>query len=101
VTHTTERAKSAAEKATENGNREHKTPAQIEAEIKRTRAQLAGTIDEIADRVHPRHVAKRQAGRVKGTVVDDTGRPRTKRIAISTGVSVLVFGIMMWRKRRK
>jgi len=51
-----------------------RTPEQIEAELDRTRAELAMTIDEIADRVLPRNVVRRAAGKVRAQVVDDDGR---------------------------
>ncbi|GGM85229.1 hypothetical protein GCM10010106_35210 [Thermopolyspora flexuosa] len=40
-------------------------PAALEREIERTRAELARTIDAIADRVSPRRVAERSVARVK------------------------------------
>lgn len=85
--------------AADHPSREQRTPAEIEAEIRRTRAQLAGTIDEIADRVHPKHVAKRGAGRVKAAVVGTDSGSRKPRIAAAAGATVVVLAVMMWRRR--
>ena len=41
-------------------------PGSIQREIEHTRAELAETIDAIADRVSPRRMATRGAARVKG-----------------------------------
>ena len=41
-------------------NGRERTPAEIEADIERTRARLAGTVDAIADRVKPANVVRRE-----------------------------------------
>ncbi|MFL6136597.1 MAG: DUF3618 domain-containing protein [Frankiaceae bacterium] len=46
-------------------------PDEIQREIERTRADLAGTIDAIADRVSPKRVAARTAERVRAAVKGD------------------------------
>ncbi|GII91334.1 DUF3618 domain-containing protein [Sinosporangium siamense] len=40
-------------------------PEELERRIERTRAELARTVDEIAERVHPRRVAERSVAKVK------------------------------------
>ncbi|MFC4057499.1 DUF3618 domain-containing protein [Planomonospora corallina] len=40
-------------------------PAELERRIERTRAELARTVDEIADRVRPRNVARRTVARME------------------------------------
>ena len=45
-------------------------PAEIQQQIEETRAELASTIDAIADRVSPKRVAVRGARTVKGKVED-------------------------------
>lgn len=40
-------------------------PAALEREIERTRAELARTIDAIADRVSPKRVAERSVAKIK------------------------------------
>lgn len=76
-----------------------RSPAEIEREIEATRARLATSIDELAVRVSPKNVAKRGADKARLTVVDETGAPRTSRIAaIGSGV-VAVVGLVLWRRR--
>lgn len=43
------------------------TPEEIRAQIARTRAELSTDVDELGDKVSPGQMAKRQAGRVKGS----------------------------------
>ena len=42
-----------------------RTPAEIEADIERTRLRLQGTVDAIAERVSPSNVARRGAESAK------------------------------------
>jgi len=76
-----------------------RTPAEIERDIEATRARLATSIDELADRVSPKNVAKRGADKARLAVVDETGAPRTTRLAsVGAAVAALV-GIVLWRRR--
>ncbi len=45
-------------------------PAEIQQQIEETRAELASTIDAIADRINPKRVAARGVETVKGKVDD-------------------------------
>jgi Protein of unknown function (DUF3618) len=55
---------------------ERTDPDEIQREIERTRAELAETIDAIADRVSPKRVAARTADRVRAAVKGDGARPQ-------------------------
>ncbi|MDQ1664833.1 MAG: hypothetical protein QOH75_864 [Actinomycetota bacterium] len=75
-----------------------RTPGQIEAEIERTRQRLAGTVDEIADRVKPANVARRTLDAAKAQFVEPDGSLRTTRVAVlAVGVAAVV-GLSMWRR---
>jgi hypothetical protein len=94
-------------------------PDVIQREIEQTRAELADTIDAIADRLSPKRAASRGARAVKAqvsSVLDhgDSGGPvlagesaqprrlRTDRILILVGsVAVVGAGVMVWRSRRR
>ena len=76
-----------------------RSPAEIEAEIERTRQRLAGTVDAIADRVKPANVARRGAESAKAQVVDERGQVRTARAA-GIAAAVAVLGVLLWRRRR-
>jgi hypothetical protein len=82
------------------GTDRERSPAEIEAEIERTRAQLAGTIDEIAERVHPKAVARRGAERVRETVVDGQGRPKKMPAAVAAAGAAAMIALSIWRRRR-
>ncbi|MFC5955748.1 DUF3618 domain-containing protein [Streptomyces sp. NPDC005774] len=101
-----------------------RTPAEIEADIKRRRAVLAETLDEIGVRVHPKTIvgdAKARAashvdhtlGRayvgvnravsdVKAQFVDLNGAPRLERVVpVAVVVVVGVVGLMALGSRRR
>jgi hypothetical protein len=80
-------------------SRPERTPAEIEAEIERTRARLAGTVDAIADRVSPANVARRSAESAKSQFVDEQGKPRAARVAVALAVAGAV-GFLVWRRSR-
>ena len=72
-------------------------PTALVSEIERTRADLARTIDEIADRVSPGNVARRTADRAKERLsqVD----PLVGGAVALAAVSVTCY--LIWRKLRK
>ncbi|WP_229909112.1 DUF3618 domain-containing protein [Streptomyces flavofungini] len=101
-----------------------RTPAQIEADIKLRRDQLAETLDEIGVRVHPKTIvgdakakiassvdqslgrayvgANRFVSEVKGRFVAEDGAPRLERIVPVALVVVGVVGLLAaGSKRRK
>ncbi len=101
-----------------------RTTAQIEADITRTRTQLAATLDELAVRVHPTTITAQVKAKAVATVeekagrayvaasglveqaraqfVDEKGQPRKERIvpAALVGVGLLLL-VASARKRRK
>jgi hypothetical protein len=100
-----------------------RTPAQIEADIKRRREVLAETLDEIGVRVHPRTIvgdAKAKVvanvdhtlGRayvqvnkvvsdVKAQFVDEAGSPRLERVVPVAVVAVGLVGLLVLGTRRR
>ncbi len=72
-------------------------PSALVSEIERTRADLARTIDEIADRVAPGNVARRSADRAKERLsqVD----PLISGAVALAAVSVTCY--LVWRRLRK
>ena len=82
---------------TSGGAPDDLAPSALVGEIERTRADLARTIDEIADRVTPANVARRTL---------DQAKERLSQVdpliggAIALGV-VSVVGFLVWRKLRK
>lgn len=80
--------------------RAERTPAEIEADIERTRARLAGTVDAIADRVKPANVARRGAESAKSKVVDEQGNLRVQRAAVLAVAVAAAVGLVLWRRGR-
>lgn len=99
-----------------------RTPAQIEADIKRRRETLAETLDEIGARVHPKTIVgdakakvvssidhtlgrayvgvNRAVSDVKSQLVNEEGAPRLERIVPVALVVVGVVGMLAVGSRR-
>ncbi|NGO12347.1 DUF3618 domain-containing protein [Streptomyces sp. HC44] len=99
-----------------------RTPAQIEADIKRRRDNLAETLDEIGARVHPKTIVgdakakvvsnidhtfgrayvgvNRVVSDVKGQLVNEDGAPRLERIVPVALVVVGLVGLFAVGSRR-
>ncbi|MEU3509547.1 DUF3618 domain-containing protein [Streptomyces longwoodensis] len=100
-----------------------RTPAQIEADIKRRREVLAETLDEIGVRVHPRTIVgdarakvvanldhtlgrayvqvNKVVSDVKAQFVDETGSPRLERVVPVAVVAVGLVGLLVLGTRRR
>lgn len=100
-----------------------RTPAQIEADIKSRRDQLAVTLDEIGVRLHPKTIVgdakarvastvDRTAGRafvavnrtvsdVKAQFVAEDGSPRLERLVPVALVAVGLVGLLALSARRR
>lgn len=101
-----------------------RTPAQIEADIRRRREMLAETLDEIGVRVHPKTIVgdarakvvsnidhtlgrayvgvNRVVTDIKGQLVGEDGSPRLERIVPVALVVVGVVGLFAlgtWRRK--
>nr|BFD84588.1 DUF3618 domain-containing protein [Streptomyces sp. Xyl84] len=101
-----------------------RTPAEIEADIRRRRETLAETLDEIGVRVHPKTIVgdarakvashvdhtlgrayvqvNRVVSEVRGQFTDEAGAPRLERIVPVALLAVGVVGLLAvgGRKRR-
>ncbi|MEV0179598.1 MULTISPECIES: DUF3618 domain-containing protein [unclassified Streptomyces] len=100
-----------------------RTPAQIEADIKRRREVLAETLDEIGVRVHPKTIVgdakakvvanvdhtlgrayvqvNRVVSEVRAQFVDEEGAPRVERIVPVALLAVGVVGLLAFGTRRR
>ena len=100
-----------------------RTPAQIEADIRRRRETLAETLDEIGVRVHPKTIVgdakakvaanvdhtigrayvqvNRAVSEVKAQFVDAEGAPRLERVVPVALVVVGVVGLLAFSTRRR
>lgn len=63
--------------------------SELEHEIEEARERLAGTIDQLVYRAHPKTIVSRQVAAVKAVYVDaETGQPNTANIAKTVGAVV-------------
>ncbi len=77
-----------------------RSPDEIERDLEQARRRLAGTIDQLADRVSPKAVAQRSADKAKLQVIDASGAPRTNRIVAIGAAVVGWIALTVWRRRR-
>ena len=71
-------------------------PSEIEREIEETRERLAGTIDQLLYRSHPKTIVQREVSQVKAYYVDPgTGEPRTDNILKTAAVVVGMVGLFV------
>jgi Protein of unknown function (DUF3618) len=82
---------------TETDDTSRMAPNALVGEIERTRADLARTIDEIADRVSPSNVARRAADRTRDRISQID--PMIGSAVALTAVSVTCY--LIWRRLRK
>ncbi len=67
-------------------------PSDIEREIEEARERLAGTIDQLLYRSHPKTIVNRETAKVKAYYVDPaTGEPQTDHILKTVGIGVGVI----------
>ncbi|MFI1165320.1 DUF3618 domain-containing protein [Streptomyces sp. NPDC020801] len=100
-----------------------RTPAEIEADIRRRREVLAETLDEIGVRVHPRTIVgdakakvvsnidhtlgrayvqvNRAVSDVRAQFVDEEGAPRLERVVPVALVAVGLVGLLALGVRRR
>ena len=72
----------------------------MESEIEDTRERLAGTIDQLLHRAHPKTIVSREVAALKGHYVDvQTGEPRTDNILKTVGVVVGTVALFVLVRR--
>lgn len=79
-------------------------PAELEAEIERTRARLVGTVDELATRLQPKEIARRSAmdlrSRLDHAIRTPDGSLRVERIAAVAAAVAALASLVVWNRRR-
>ena len=72
-----------------------RTADQIEADIAAARTRLAGTLDDLQDRVRPESIARRGLAKAKGVYVSPERGVRIDRVAAT---AVAVVGVLLLRR---
>jgi hypothetical protein len=85
------------------GQPDTRTPAEIEAEIAQTRVRLAGTLDELSERLSPRAAVRRANSSVREAFTTGDGSMRKDRTAMAAGALAAVVGggVALWAYRRR
>jgi hypothetical protein len=79
-----------------------RSPAEIEADIEQTRERLAGTLDELSERLSPRAVLRRANSAARGVFAAPDGSLRKDRAALAAGALLSAVGgaVALRRSRR-
>ena len=75
-------------------------PAQIQAEIEATRAELGRTVDELSARLDVPARAKETAARAKDTAVETYRESPPAVIGAAVALAGLVLGVIILRRKR-
>ncbi len=68
-------------------------------EIEQIRLRLAGTVDELVDRAHPKSIARRSLRSIKSHFVDEQGSPRFETIVpVVAGTAAVITAIVVIRR---
>lgn len=78
---------------------EPRTPEELEAEIAVQRAQLAGTVDELAAKLDVKSQAQQKLAELKDSATTDTGRPRPEVLAAAGSLLAMAVVLLVWRRR--
>jgi hypothetical protein len=95
-------AKTGVEVKTEADVKDSRSPAEIEADLDRTRARLSATLDELSEQLTPRELARRGGQAVKARFVEpETGKIRRAPIAAAVGGFAVAVGalVAVWKVR--
>ena len=76
-----------------------RTPEQIEAEIEAQRAQLAGTVDELAAKLDVKSQARQKVASLKDSATTDSGTPRAEVLAAAGSLVAMAVVLLLWRRR--
>lgn len=71
-----------------------KSPQQLSARIEARQDRIAGNIDELVGRIHPKAVATRMANKARDTFFTEDGDLRPERLAAVGVAMVAVVGVV-------
>jgi hypothetical protein len=76
------------------------SPEEIEAQIRRQRAELAETLDALGTKLDVKSQAQAKAHQVKARATTDTGKPRPEVVGAAVVVVAGVVALVWWRRSR-
>lgn len=81
---------------------DNRSPAEIEADIEQTRDRLAGTLDELTERLSPRTALRKANTAARGAFVTPEGSVRKDRAAAVLGaLAAVAAGAVALRRRHR
>ena len=78
---------------------DQRTPEEIEADIAAQRAQLAGTVDDLAAKLDVKSQAQQKVASLKNSATTDSGTPRPEVLAAVGSLVAMAVVLLLWRRR--
>jgi hypothetical protein len=78
---------------------DQRTPEEIEADIAAQRAQLAGTVDDLAAKLDVKSQAQQKVASLKDSATTDSGTPRPEVLAAVGSLVAMGVVLLLWRRR--
>ena len=78
---------------------DQRTPEEIEADIAAQRAQLAGTVDDLATKLDVKSQAQQKVASLKDSATTDSGTPRPEVLAAVGSLVAMAVVLLLWRRR--
>ncbi len=82
----------------DRGKDKQRSAAEIEQELDAVAQRLAANVDALVDRVHPKRIVGRGAGRARRLVMTSDGRPRAEIVGAVVG-ALLGVAVLTWWSR--
>ena len=79
---------------------DHRTPEELEAEVRAQREQLAGTVDDLAAKLDVKSQAHDKVASLKDSATTDDGKPRPEVLAAVGSLVAMAVVLVLWRRRR-
>ena len=73
------------------------SPEAIEAEIERTREELAHTVDELHHKLDVKAQARKRVEALRGAATTDSGKPSPAALGLAA-FAVAGVGLLVWRR---
>jgi hypothetical protein len=78
---------------------DQRTPEEIETDIAAQRAQLAGTVDDLAAKLDVKSQAQQKVASLKDSATTDSGTPRPEVLAAVGSLVAMAVVLLLWRRR--
>ena len=78
---------------------DHRTPAEIEADIEQQRDHLAETVDQLTAKLDVKSQAQAKAHDLADRATTDSGKPRPEVVGAALSLVAMAAVLIWWRRR--